>query len=365
MLSFQKQHSRSRENSAIEKLEARQLLAAAAVNQFTEVNLVSDGSTPAAFTDPNLVNAWGLAASPTGPWWVADNGTGLATTYNGHGQAQAITVTIPGLGGQGSAPTGEVFNGTSAFSITGNGQTAPALFLFATEDGTIAGWNNTVDPANAVTVVDRSAQGAVYKGLAKGTVNGQQVLYATDFHNRTVDVFDSSFNQVTLAGAFTDPRLPAKFSPFGIANINGAIYVSYAKQDAAGHDDLSGPARGFIDVFNTDGTFVKRLVTRGFLNSPWGMVQAPASFGRFANDLLVGNFGNGEINVYDAGTGRHIGRLKNDQGGVLRIDGLWSLAVGNDAAAGSSSTLFFTAGPDDEAGGLFGLIGPTKTSLTA
>lgn len=352
----------------IERLETRCLLQATAA-QFTEVNLVSDGSAPAAFTDPNLVNAWGLAASPTGPFWVANNGTGTATLYDGHGQAQPLVVKIPSPAGSSdtAAPTGEVFNGTSGFAVTANGQTGPAAFLFATEQGTISGWNPTVDPTNAVVAVDNSATGAIYKGLATGTINGQQVIYATDFHNGKVDVFDANFNPVTVTGGFTDRRLPVGYAPFGIANINGQIYVSYARQDAAGEDDVPGRGRGFVDVYSNDGVLVRRLIRQGRLNAPWGMAVAPADFGAFSNDLLVGNFGDGTINVYNPTSGRFLGTLRDRNNVPINIDGLWALSFGNGGSAGATNTLFFTAGPDDEQHGLFGLIGannPTGTTTT-
>jgi uncharacterized protein (TIGR03118 family) len=348
----------------LETLEPRRLMAAG-VNSFAAVNLVSNGDIAAAFTDADLVNAWGLAASPTGPWWVADNGTGKATTYNGTGVKQAITVTVPPVGDNAtSAPTGEIFNGTTSFQVTANGQTAPALFIFATEDGTISGWNPNVDAGNAVTMADMSTNNAVFKGLATATVNGQQFLFATDFHNRTVQVFDSNFAPTTLAGNFSDPAIPARFAPFGIALINGQLYVSYARRNANTDDDIAGLGRGFVDVFNTDGTFVNRLVTRGRLDSPWGMVQAPATFGKFANALLVGNFGNGRINAFDPTTGQFLGQMRDRQRHPIVIDGLWSLGFGNGQGAGSPNRLFFTAGPNDESSGLFGRIRPTSSGTT-
>lgn len=332
-------------------------------NNYTEVNLVSD-TLPAAFTDANLVNAWGLASSPTGPFWVANNGTGIATVYDGHGQKLNLEVTIPPLAGSAVAPiTGQVFNGTASFTITANGVTAPALFIFATEDGRIAGWNPTVDPNNAIIVADHSMGGAVYKGLAIGSFNGQDYLYATDFLHKKIDVYDTNFNRVQLNGNFTDPRMAPRFAPFGITQLNGQIYVSYARRDPQGHDDVSGTNRGFVDVYNADGTLNHRLITRDFLNSPWGMVVAPANFGPFSNALLVGNFGNGIVNAYDINTGLHLGKLRHD-GAPIVVHGLWGLEFGNGAANnGPTNQLFFTAGPNDEQDGLFGLIGQTNPPL--
>jgi uncharacterized protein (TIGR03118 family) len=366
------QVSRPVQQAVVDVLESRTLFAAALsfaaaapASDYTEVNLVSD-VLPAAFTDANLVNAWGLASAPNGPFWAANNGTGTATVYNGHGEKQAVQVTIPPLAGSAVAPvTGEVFNGTASFTVTSGANAAPAVFIWATEDGRIAAWNPTVNPDTAVIVSDRSASGAVYKGLAIASSNGQDFVYATDFFHKKVVVFDTNFNRVQLAGNFTDPNLPARFSPFGITQLNGQIYVSYARRNDVGHDDLAGAHRGFVDVFNTDGTFVQRLVTRGALNSPWGMVQAPADFGAFSNALLVGNFGNGMINAFDINTGQQLGRLRHD-GVPIVVHGVWGLEFGNgSAASGATNQLFFNAGPNGEADGLFGLIGLTTPPAVA
>jgi uncharacterized protein (TIGR03118 family) len=238
--------------------------------------------------------------------------------------------------------------------------------MFATEDGTIAAWSG----GNAATLpVDNSAAGSVYKGLALATNGANSFLYATDFHNGSVDVYDSTFTKVTLTGNFTDPNLPAGFAPFGIRAFGGQLYVTYAKQDAAKHDDVAGPGNGFVDVFNTDGTFVKRLVAAGILNSPWGMALAPGSFGKFSNDLLVGNFGDGTINAFDPITGAQLGTLDGTNGMPLINLGLWGIAFGNGAQGTRTSTLYFTAGipgPGQiEDHGLFGAIAtPEPGSLT-
>ncbi len=325
-----------------------------------QTNLVSDVPGLAAHTDPNLVNAWGITSSPTSPFWVADNGTGVSTLYNGAGTPVSLVVTVPPPAGSPpgttSAPTGTTFNGTSDFVVTGSGS-GPARFIFATEDGTISGWNPAANPTQAILKVDNSASGAVYKGLALGSTASGNFLYTTNFHAGTVDVFGNHFAPVTLgAGAFTDPALPAGFAPFGIANIGGQLYVTYAKQDADGHDDVAGRGNGFVDVFDTSGTLVRRLASGKPLNSPWGLAVAPSTWGRVAGDLLVGNFGDGAINVFDLASGDWRGGLKADTGGPLQIDGLWGLRVGNGGNGGDPNKVFFTAGPDGESHGLFGSL---------
>jgi uncharacterized protein (TIGR03118 family) len=335
---------------------------------YRQTNLVSDIPGLARFTDSNLVNPWGLSHSPTSPWWVSDNGKGVATLYKGDGTAVPLVVTIPPPGGSPagttSAPTGNVFNGTSDFVVTGKNGSGPSLFIFATEDGTIAGWNPNADPTNAILEGNPPA-GAVYKGLAMGSVGSSNFLYATNFHAGTIDVFDKNFAHVTLSGTFTDPNLPpctndtttACFAPFGIRNINGNLYVTYALQKLPDkHDDQAGPGNGFVDVFDTNGHLLQRLISHGELNSPWGLALAPNGFGRFGKDLLVGNFGDGHINAYEIDTGAFRGQLKDQRGNPITINGLWALGFGNGALAGPTDTLFFTAGINDEADGLFGSI---------
>ena len=239
---------------------------------YRQINLVSDIYGVAANLDPNLVNAWGLVHGPTTPWWVADNGTGLSTLYDSSGQAfpsgTPLVVTVaPPPGGSSAAPTGLVFNGTTDFVVTSGSNSAAARFIFATEDGTISGWAPSVDLQNSILTVDDSASGAVYKGLATGTVNGANFLYTTDFHNGSVDVYDAGFNEAS-GFAFSDPTIPAGFAPFGIANIGGRILVTYAKQDADRHDDVAGPGNGYVDVYSTSGVLQQRLVSQGALNSP-------------------------------------------------------------------------------------------------
>ncbi len=338
----------------VERLEDRSLLSG-----YLQTNLVSDVPGLARFTDPNLVNPWGLSAGPTGPFWSADNGSGVSTLYDGQGQSlpggAPLVVSIPG------SPTGTVFNGGLGFIVSANGMSGASSFIFATEDGTIAGWSPNVDPTHAVVAVDNSSAGAVYKGLALGTdSSGRTLLYATNFHTGGIDVFDQSFQATHLAGSFADPNLPAGFAPFGIQNIDGMLYVTYARQDAAKYDDVAAPGNGFVDVFNGDGALQQRLASGGLLNSPWGVARAPADFGEFSNDLLVGNFGDGHINVFEPSTGRFVGQLDNTQGHPHTIDHQWGLAFGNGSSAGNAHTLFFNAGIDGEQHGLFGTLQSTQ-----
>jgi uncharacterized protein (TIGR03118 family) len=329
---------------------------------YTVTNLVSDGTIPADHTDAHLVNAWGLTATASSPWWVANNGTGTSTLYNGAGEAQfgatPLVVSVPG------APTGAVANTTTDFFVSRDGVSGRAVFIFATEDGTIRGWSPGVPPPPPSTqtevAVDNSAAGSVYKGLAIGTrpVDGSNFLYANDFANGKIDVFDKNFQRVEMP--FVDPGLPAGYGPFGIQNIGGHLFVTFAKQ-SGGNDEVAGQGLGFVDEFATDGTFITRVATRGQLNAPWGLAMAPSNFGRFSGDLLVGNFGDGTINAYAPqgdGTFAHRGQLRTADHKPLTIDGLWGLGFGNGAVAGSGATnaLYFTAGPDDETHGLFGRI---------
>jgi uncharacterized protein (TIGR03118 family) len=326
-------------------------------NSFTVHNLVSDQPGVADHLDPNLVNAWGLVASATSPWWVADNGTGVSTLYNGNtGTPVSLVVTIPG-----GAPTGTVFNGGSSFVVSSGGTSGPARFLFASENGTISGWNPAVPPPppshQAIVAVDSSPAGAVYKALAIATTAAGSFLYAADFHNARVDVFDGTFAPVTTAGGFVDPNLPKGFAPFGIQNLQGRIYVAYAKQDAEAHDEIAGEGLGAVNVYDTEGHLLARVASGEPLNAPWGMAIAPAAdFGRFSGNLLVGNFGDGRINAYDLATFEPRGHLKTANHHPLVIDGLWGIGFGNGAGSGPTTTLYFAAGPDDEKHGLFGSI---------
>jgi len=308
-------------------------------------------------TDAHLVNAWGVAFNPQGFVWVADNGTSTSTLYDGNGVAQSLVVAIPaGTAGAGK-PTGLVFNGGNGFVLSANNASGPSPFIFAGESGTIAAWSPGVDLNNAHTVHDGAAQGAIYKGLAISSGAAGDRLYATDFHKARVDVFDGSFAPVAGAGAFVDPTLPAGYAPFGIQTIGANVYVAYAKQDAQAEDETAGAGLGIVSVFDTAGVFIKRLVDAGgALNAPWGMALAPANFGRFSGDLLVGNFGNGRINAFDPVTFEPKGHLKNERGKAVVIDGLWGIGFGNGAAAGPTNVLYFAAGPEEEEHGLFGRI---------
>jgi uncharacterized protein (TIGR03118 family) len=333
-------------------------VASTANSQFYQQhNLVSDIPGAADFVDPDLVNAWGLVSSATSPWWVSDNGSGKSTLYNGNTGAKiALTVTVPG------DPTGNVFNGSTGFVVSQGGKSGPARFMFASEDGTISGWNPAVLPTTAVVAVDSSASGAVYKGLAIASTSSGDRLYTTNFHAGRVEVYDASFHGVTTSGGFTDPAIPAGYAPFGIRNLGGTIYVTYALQDAAAHDDVAGEGHGFVNAFDTDGHLLRRVASRARLNSPWGLAIAPDSFGVFSRDLLVGNFGDGHINAFDLGRARGTGeaqqqgQLHGADGQPLTIDGLWAISFGNGAAAGSRQELFFTAGPNGEQDGLFGKL---------
>ena len=323
---------------------------------YQQTNLVSDLPGLAEHTDPNLVNPWGIAASATSPFWVADNGTGLSTLYNSSGTPQELVVTVPPFaGGTEASPTGIVFNGSPSFEVTPG---TPARFIFATEEGTIAAW---ASGTTALLKVDNNAAGAIYKGLAIGNNGSGDFLYAANFHAGTIDVFDANFAAVTLAGNFTDPTLPAGYAPFNIQNIGDVLYVTYALQDANAEDDVPGAGHGFIDKFDLDGNFLGRFVSQGELNSPWGLALAPAGFGPFAGDLLVGNFGDGRINAFDPATGDFLGQLNDASGSPIAIEGLWGLRFGNGGNGGTPGTLYFTAGiagPGQvEDHGLFGSIG--------
>jgi uncharacterized protein (TIGR03118 family) len=291
-----------------------------------------------------------MSVSPGGTIWVSDNGTGVATLYHQDGTAASLVVTIPTAKqnrGTGN-PTGQVFNGTPFFQVTKNGISAPAFFIFVSEDGSISGWNPTVDGTHAIIAVDngtnRGVNSAVYKSLTIGMANGHNFLYASNFHTGQVETYDENFHQVTPNG-FVDPNLPAGYAPFGIRNFNGEIFVTYAKQDHAKHDDVPGPGLGLVNVFDTSGNFLRRLIsTGGNLNAPWGLVEVE-------NELWVGNFGDGLINVYDPTTGAFIEQLMRADGTPLQFDGLWDMLPAQNGGG-----VFFTAGIADEAHGLFGLI---------
>jgi uncharacterized protein (TIGR03118 family) len=319
---------------------------------YLQINLVSDNGVPGTITDPDLVNPWGIVSSVTSPFWVSDNGTGVSTLYNGAGQKLGLTVTIPPPAGTTGTPTGVVFNSTADFQLA-NGQAA--RFLFATEAGTVAGWNGPSGTLASLPV-NSSASGAVYKGIALGTLGSSSFLYLANFSQGKIDVFNGSFAPTTLGGNFTDPNLPAGYAPFNIQSIGGLLYVMYAKQSADDPgEEQTGAGLGIVDVYTPGGVFVRRLATGGTLDAPWAIVLAPSNFGEFRGDLLVGNFGDGTINAFDPASGAFLGQMTTPAG-LLSIDGLWGMQFGNDAAAGASNELFFAAGPDDETHGLFGKL---------
>jgi uncharacterized protein (TIGR03118 family) len=338
---------------------AAPLPAAPTSDRFTMTPLVSNQPGVAPTTDANLVNAWGLARAGTSPWWVSDNGLDRTTIYNAAGVLQMIGnhpfQDVPG------APTGAVFSGIAGqFQI---GTTVNPLvlgtsnFIFGGEDGIISAWRG--GSTAALQTPAAGAAGAVFKGLAISNGAAGPRLYATDFHNGTVDVFDGGWNMVNDPGAFEDPNLPGGYGPFGIQTIGGRVFVTYAQQDADAHDDVPGQGRGIVDAYDLTGNFLGRVADHGQLNSPWGLAQAPADFGPFGGDLLVGNFGDGQINAFEELPNGHFaprGTLRNPDGQKLTIDGLWALEFGNGGANGTPNDLFFTAGPNGESDGLFGKI---------
>jgi uncharacterized protein (TIGR03118 family) len=333
---------------------------------FTAAALVSDGAVAAPHNDANLKNPWGVAFNPKGFVWVADNGTNVATLYDGNGVPQSLVVAIPpGTRGD-AAPTGIVFNGTQSFMVTGNSKSGVAAFIFAGEGGTISAWAPAVAPTDALTMFDDGVGGAVYKGLALAANNGNNFLYATDFHNNKIDVFDTTFRKVVMPGAFQDPTLPAGFAPFGIQLIGSNLFVTYAKQDAAAHDNVDGAGLGVVDVFDTAGNLKQHFATGGVLNAPWGIAQAPGNFGPFSGAVLIGNFGDGTINAFNASSGAPMGAVKSSNGNAIVESGLWGIAFGNNLSNQPLNTLFFAAGPNDEANGVYGRIdvNPATTNNT-
>jgi len=334
-------------------------------NEFRQTNLVSDLTTVGAqIVDPNLKNPWGLAFGPTTPLWVADNGTSIAGVYpvspaGPTAQPSRLDVTLPPAD---SAPTGQVFNPTGDFVVKSKAGMGPALFIFSSEGGQIIAWNPAADPVvngKSTAQVKFSSHSAVFKGLTLASTRFGTFLYATDFHNGRVQVFDSRFHPVRLPGSFRDRHLPRGYAPFGIRAINGLIYVTYAKQDADRHDDVAGRGHGFIDVFTASGFMVERLVSRGDLDSPWGLTVAPRGFGPFGGKLLVGNFGDGRIHAYGLFSGRPDGALRGRHHQPVTIDGLWALQFGT-ATTGGTGTLLFSAGPNGEADGLLGALNPDR-----
>jgi len=331
-------------------------LHAAPPNGYNVTNLVSDGSVPAAHTDPNLVNAWGIAFNPFGFSWVANNHTGTSTLYDGNGVANPLLVWIPSATGAGpGSPTGIVYSGSSSdFMVTKGATSGPARFIFTSEDGVVSGWAPNVDLNYAQTAV--VSTGAIYKGVALAGAGTGNRIYATDFHNNKVDVFDAGFHPVTTAGGFIDANIPVHYAPFGIQNVQGNLVVTFARQDKDREDELHGKHMGFVDVFDTEGRLLHRVGHREGMNAPWGIAVAPANFGHFSNRLLIANFGDGTISAYELDTGRFVGQLQNADGSKIMIPGLWAIEFGNGLLSQPTNTLFFSAGPNDEAGGLYGRI---------
>jgi uncharacterized protein (TIGR03118 family) len=338
------------------------LAGSASAQHYTQANLVSN-QPGAAHTDTNLVNGWGIARSATSPWWVSDNGTGKSTIYNGNtGNPSALVVTVPG------APTGVVYNGSSSFVIPGIG---PAHFIFASEDGTISAWNS-----GTLAQVVATTAGAVYKGIAIATVDGNPRLYATDFHGGHIDVFDTNFQLVTKgkgkgAGEGDDDGFfsgkPRGFAPFNIQNIGDTLYVTFAKQDAAKHDEVDGAGLGLIGAFTPAGKLIQWFDHVNDLNAPWGLAMAPSEFGTFSHYLLVGQFGSGEILAFNPASGAYAGKLLQPVaagGAPITIDGIWGIGFGSGSAnSGPLNTLIFAAGPNGESNGLFGSLTPVSTDL--
>ncbi|AXL49490.1 NHL repeat family protein [Paraburkholderia caffeinilytica] len=323
---------------------------------YTSSTLVSDGAVTAPHTDPNLKNGWGIAFNPKGFVWVADNGTSVATLYDGNGVPQSLVVSIPNGTSGPANPTGIVFNGTTDFVVAQSGKSGVGAFIFAGEGGTITAWAPAVAPTAAIVVFDGGTGGSVYKGLALASNGGANFLYATDFHNNRIDVFDRNFAKVAMPGKFQDATLPAGFAPFGIQAIGARLFVTYAKQDAVAHDNVAGAGLGFVDVFDTAGNLQQRFASAGPLNAPWGIAQAPGNFGRFSGDVLIGNFGDGAINAFDPSSGLSLGAVNLPSGSAFVQPGLWGIAFGNGLDNQPTNTLFFAAGPNDEADGVYGRI---------
>jgi uncharacterized protein (TIGR03118 family) len=328
----------------------------AAAQKVNVAYLTSDITSVGPFQDTNLVNPWGMSISPTGPWWISDNGTGLSTLYSGTGQAQSLVVTIPtGTGSGTGTPSGTVFNAsTTDFEI--HGFATP--FLFCTEDGTISGWYTGT---NAFLAVNNNSEGAVYKGMALASAGGANYLYVANFHAGTIEAYDRTYAPHSFgSGAFVDSTIPAGYAPFNIQLIGtNRLVVTYAKQDTAKHDDVPGPGNGFVDIYDTQGNLQLRLAHNLYFNAPWAVVLVPANgFSGFNGDLLIGNFGSGAVMAFNPNTGVWIGNMQDVNDLPLKIDGLWGLAFGNGGSGGSATTLFFTAGPFGESHGIFGALTP-------
>lgn len=366
---------------------------AAPAQHYNQTNLVSNvpnefpnGATgPEVIFDPSLQNSWGLISSPGSPWWISNNAGGTSTLYSAAGNPVNLNAGNPGLNGTPvpqngvlvpnapsqkapGSPTSVMFNGIATNFLLA--PTAPAIFMWVTEDGTVSGWNPGVNRLSAVIEVDNSQKpdaknGAVYKGASIVEIDGKQFLLAANFRSGHIDIFDSSFHQVRLSeDAFEDNRIPRDFAPFNVQSIGDNIYVTYAKQDAPRHDPVGGEGFGFVDVFSREGRLVARLEHGDYFNAPWGVVAAPQDFGEFSNTILVGQFRGSTIEAFNPVTGEHIGTVLNPNGSALKIDGLWALRFGHgNAESGAANTLYFTAGPDNETNGLFGTLTPIAAEL--
>lgn len=341
------------------------LAGAASAQNYVQTNLVSDLSNVGAVTvDPNLKNAWGLARGATSPWWVNSNGTGTARLYTGTGAiVEALpAVTIPTPSGMGvSKPTGIIFNGSTDFDLVTDNPATAAIFLFATEDGAIAGWNPGVNPTNAVITVNKSGQGAVFTGLTWAVINGEHFLLAANFHAGTVEVFNANFGRVANFTSFSFDG----FAPYNVQAVGANIVVTYAKQNDAKTGAVSGPGLGFVVVYDLHGVPVSFLQNGPWLDAPWGVALAPQDFGTFSHDLLIANRGSGTIAAFNATTGQFLGLMEDSDNNTIAIPGLWAIETGNNSTAGSSLSLFFAAGINGYADGLFGTFTPVAAELNA
>jgi uncharacterized protein (TIGR03118 family) len=335
----------------LDALEPRRFFSA---TSYTEQDLVSDLGSTAPHTDTRLKNPWGLAVGPKGIE-VADNGTGMGTMYDASGNNVVGTVRVPGHGGEKGAPTGVALNPVAgAFLIGSTGKSAQ--FVFVTENGTIDAWSGQKTDKTATVVLDNSAAGAVYKGAAIGTFKNKPMLYAADFGRKKIDVINSSFKSTHVTGSFSDPNLPGGFAPFNVTNIDNQLFVAFAKKESGGEDEVAGKGLGVVDVFGTDGKLIRRFASGGTLNAPWGIAKAPANFGAFSNNILVGNFGDGRVTAFKASNGARRGQLSNASNVPIELEGLWGIAFGNGRAGNLTNGLYFAAGTNDEANGLYGRL---------
>jgi len=344
---------------------AASAMAQSGANAYYQHNLVADTAGVADFTDANLVNPWGIATSATSPFWVNDAGTGLSTVYSSNGTVSATKVAVPpsAVGKAPSVATGIVFNGTGGFAVAAGHN---PNFIFCTADGAISGWSSAVNATNGILMVDNSSSGAIYYGMAISSGTVGPYLYAANFHSGNIDVFDTNYKPVTLAGGFVDSKVPAGFAPFNIWNLGGKLYVAYAMQDSNKRYSVAGAGNGYLSVFDLNGNLLQHLISGGSLNAPWGVAIAPAYFGAFSNDLLVGNFGDGAINAFDPATGNSLGSLKDPSGNTIHISGLWALILGNGGNGGDPNAVYFAAGTGNEQHGLLGSLqaAPAITSTS-